>query len=126
MKPTKDRTKLNAVWLPADVMRDKHHEPECTYSRVIHYDDGSAEVDENCICDRLRACEQRVTEQWESLRGWGESYAYKTGSDNGFLIGYAAGVQAAVEAVRLSPSADIEVVERSQVIDAIESLGGKQ
>lgn len=60
MSRTTDRTKLAAQWLPADVMRDKHHERECTYSRVIHYDDGSAEVDESCICDRLRACEQRV------------------------------------------------------------------
>lgn len=68
MKPTKDRTKLNAVWLPADVMRNKHHERECTYSRVIHYDDGSAEVDESCICDRLRACEERVLDEaWAAV-----------------------------------------------------------
>ena len=52
-----------------------------------------------CICDRLRAREQRVTERWESLRGWGESYAYKTGSDNGFDVGYLAGINAAREAV---------------------------
>ena len=52
-----------------------------------------------CICDRLRSCEQRVTERWESLRGWGESYAYKTGSDNGFDVGYAAGLDRAREAV---------------------------
>lgn len=32
----------------------------------------------------------------------------------------------AVEAVRLSPSADIELVERSQVITAIEALGGER
>lgn len=37
--------------------------------------------------------------------------------------GYAAALQDAVEAVRLSPSADIELVERSQVIAEIEALG---
>lgn len=52
-----------------------------------------------CICDELRACEQRVTERWEELRGWGESFAYKTGSDNGFDAGYRAGLDAAREAV---------------------------
>jgi hypothetical protein len=52
-----------------------------------------------CICARLRACEQRVTERWESLHGWGESYAYKTGSDNGFEVGYTAGLDAAEAAV---------------------------
>jgi len=52
-----------------------------------------------CICAPLRACEQRVTERWESLHGWGESYAYKTGSDNGFDVGYAAGLDRAREAV---------------------------
>ena len=39
---------------------------------------------------------------------------------------YAAALRDAVEAVLLSPSADIELVERSQVIDAIEALGGER
>lgn len=56
-------------------------------------------VKECRVCDALRACEQRVTERWESLRGWGESYAYKTGSDNGFDVGFVAGLDAAVEAL---------------------------
>lgn len=40
-----------------------------------------------------------------------------------YANGYAAALRDAVEAVRLSPSADIELVERSQVLDAIEALG---
>ena len=53
-----------------------------------------------CICSYLRACEERVTERWESLRGLGESYAYKTGSDNGFDAGLNAGLDAAREAIK--------------------------
>ena len=44
----------------------------------------------------------------------------------GYTHGYAVALRDAVEAVRLSPSADIELVERSQVISDIEALGGKR
>ena len=40
--------------------------------------------------------------------------------------GYAAALRDAVEAVKLSLSADIELVERSQVIADIEALGGER
>ncbi len=40
--------------------------------------------------------------------------------------GYAAALRDAVEAVKLSCSADIELVERSEVIAAIEALGSER
>ena len=124
MKPTKDRTKLAAVWLPADVMRDKHHKRECTYSRVIHYDDGSAEVDESCICDRLQACEQRSY-----------TLGIEVGKHDGWVAGHAAGVLAAREAVagadpywkvETSDGESVFVMQVSAVLAAIEALGGER
>lgn len=82
-----------------------------------------------CICEELRACEQRVTERWESLRGWGESYAYKTGSDNGFLIGYSAALNAAEAAVahlrKLEPTYYVIEVQNAYdlaVMDAVAAI----
>ena len=46
--------------------------------------------------------------------------------DEGRRDGYAAALRDAVEAVKLSCSADIELVERSEVIAAIEALGGER
>ena len=69
------------------------HLPECVASVV------RMKYESYCICPELRACEERVTERWESLRGLGESYAYKTGSDNGFDAGLNAGLDAAREAI---------------------------
>lgn len=62
-----------------------------------------------CICDALRACEQRVNERWESLSvlvesyayKWGKSYAHEIGSDSGFDAGYAAALDAAETAVAM-------------------------
>ena len=84
------------------------HLPECNYTPEYFVpEDNILWRGEPCICDALRACEQRVTEQWESLRGWGESYAYKTGftrgKDNGFDAGYAAGLDAAEAAINKAP-----------------------
>ncbi|HSG62047.1 MAG TPA: hypothetical protein VLA24_11525 [Pseudomonadales bacterium] len=61
-----------------------------------------------------------MTERWESLRGWGETYAYKTGSDNGFSSGYAAGLdaaRAAVVAVEENPKAEVDY-ERDYTADS--------
>ncbi len=43
-----------------------------------------------------------------------------------YAAGYTAALRDAVEAVKLSCSADIELVERTQVIAAIEALGGER
>lgn len=73
-----------------------------------------------CICDALRACEQRVTT--EALQ------KAKAREANGitWAQAYDAALQDAVEAVKLSCSADIELVERTEVIAVIEALRGKQ
>lgn len=67
--------------------------------RAQRDDDNFVPCSPACFRAALSACEQRVTERWESLHGWGESYAYKTGSDNGFEVGYTAGLDAAEAAV---------------------------
>jgi hypothetical protein len=72
-----------------------------------------------CICDELRACEQRVTEQWESLRGWGESYAYKTGSDRGFDAGYVAALDAAEAAINKEPRTTNLMITLQDALSAI-------
>ena len=43
-----------------------------------------------------------------------------------YASGYVAALRDAVEAVKVSLSADIELVERSQVIADIEALGGER
>lgn len=80
-----------------------------------------------CICDRLRACEHRVTERWESLRGWGESYAYHTGSNNGFDAGYTSALHAVRERIMRLPY-DIDdkiVIDRDEVLGWIDALRGE-
>lgn len=69
------------------------HLPECNEREVIGLD---------CICDRLRACEQR-------------SYALgiEVGKHDGWVAGHAAGVQAARDAVAALPH-DIYCVTRDE------------
>ena len=80
------------------------HMPEC----FAHYYFGT--ILNDCICDMLRACEQRV-------RIESQAWHYKQG--------YADGLRDAVEAVKLSCSADFELVERTEVITVIEALKEK-
>lgn len=110
------------------------HLPECGYLPDCEcWKDGSGLHScgtESCICDRLRACEARVTERWEALRGCGESFAYKTGSDNGFDVGYEAALDAAREEVLNAPrygcteSAE-PLMELREVLCAIDALRGE-
>ena len=66
------------------------HLPECSYTPGIWYS-----LDDDCICDALRACEQRVNDEW--VRDYGGHRAF------------ALGVQAAREAVvALTPRLDVE------------------
>ena len=101
------------------------HLPECFLSEPCHpslpeHDDLRGELSKcrtcglPCICDRLRACEQRVL----GLRI--DDLNVKS-----FNAGYAAALRDAVKAVKLSCSADIELVERTEVIAVIEALKEK-
>lgn len=99
--------------------RNDSHLPECVESMIPDFHNERW----ICICAALRACEQRVTERWEDLRGWGESYAYKTGSDNGFDVGYTAGLDAAREAVaRVGVRKDTSYDMRILALAAIDAL----
>lgn len=69
-----------------------------------------------CICTNLA----RVRED----EAQGQSEALLKAQRVFLREGYAAALRDAVEAVKLSCSADIELVERSEVIAAIEALGG--
>lgn len=68
-------------------MTDTDHLPECLHDDTIYGLQGL------CICDELRACEQR-------------SYALgiEVGKHDGWVAGHAAGVQAAREAVERASS----------------------
>lgn len=74
-----------------------------------------------CQCDliaRVREDEQSHVIGSVSLAAIGEANMQQ------YRNGYAAALRDAVEEVKLSCSADIELVERSEVIAAIEALGG--
>ncbi len=96
-----------------------------------------------CICTELRACEERVQEtnihsllRQEDMRigiKKGRTAQFKEmkmqvkdAAKEAYAFGYAAALRDAVEAVKLSCSADIELVERTEVIAAIEALGGER
>lgn len=87
------------------------HLPECPSVNYFGLHARSA-----CICRWLRACEQRVTT--EALQ------KAKAREANGitWAQAYAAALRDAVEAVKLCCSADIELVERTEVIAAIEAI----
>ena len=92
------------------------HLPECW---ATHPSDPPAW----CICDELRACEERVTKRWEDLRGWGETHAFKSGKDSGWEDGLYAAREAvaalATERELRSPSSlDIDIHEAIAAIDA--------
>ena len=124
------------------------HDPVCPVS------EGSCcpwmgDCDCQCLCDwiaRVREDERNVFNRAVAMKRFEEkqqAYAegitegrrrsskesrqsHKDASQSGQIFGRATALRDAVEAVRLSPSADIELVERSQVIDAIEALGGER
>lgn len=94
------------------------HLPECWASDQID------RLDPLCICDRLRACEQRVVSGPMSM----PSYL------NGRQRGYAAGLDAARDAVAAVPPIDqwvddnglvSLVYDKGEALAAIDALRGK-
>ena len=103
------------------------HDPYCPLREheVDHLDtywcDESCEVD--CQCDMIAL----VREDIRDCDAHGDTIRYRCQHyQQGRKDGYAAALRDAVEAVRLSCSADIELVERSDVIATIEALGGER
>ena len=97
---------------------DRHgsaHDPMCD----DHHDGG------DCPWCNF-AARVREDERTSSRSLLANEKAYQSGYEHGLGVGRDAALRDAVEAVRLSPSADIELVERSQVITEIEALGGGQ
>ena len=95
------------------------HLPECPDQHSSH--------DGTCICDRLRACEQRVREEEQShlpavLFGNGDEKAVLQIRD----MAYAAGVQAARDAVAgVAVRKDTSHDMRVQALAAIDALKEK-
>lgn len=63
------------------------HLPECPWAPHDCDEDMCERCDRGCYCNELRACEQRMDDRWEKF------------SHDQFDAGYAAGVDAAREAV---------------------------
>ena len=84
-----------------------NHLPECflaTACKHDYYDEPPvqcANCGEECICDRLCACEQRVRAEIEADGPWFRTVVHQCCEDKqtAFDYGYAAGVAAAREAV---------------------------
>lgn len=108
------------------------HYPECPWPnrRKIK---GSC----RCICDRLRACESRVRAFYEAeieKQGlqWTESCKqfYRSGSDDGKALGYAAALDAARDAVESHfhagcDSCDAAFIFGMHALAAIDALKGE-
>lgn len=98
------------------------HLPECPVEKMLR--SGRTVGSQSCICEHLRACEERVTKRWGDLRGWGETYAFKNGKHSG----WESALYAAMEAVA---SMEIAVVGNSaatidQALAVIDALREKQ
>ena len=74
------------------------HLPECLH------DDDTYGLRGLCICDELRACEQRVLAEREADGPWFRSVAHQCCEDK--QTAYAAALDAAEEAVRAALEAD--------------------
>ena len=99
------------------------HLPECRY--VVFQQQGQipeAVIPMGCICDRLRACEQRVREEWYEVQSetWEQGYKYA--------------VDAAREAVAAVPPIDqwvddnglvSLVYDKAEALAAIDALRGE-
>ena len=105
------------------------HLPECPMANGCkhdYYNDPPiqcADCGESCICDRLRACEQRVSSEFLTPM----ALAFTGMSDPRYAKGYAAGLDAAREAVG---SMVIEIVGNSaatvgQAVSVIDALREK-
>ena len=73
------------------------HLPECPCANTSAHPEGClcCEVSSPCICDRLRACEQRVLED--------DVLAAAYHGEKGYEVGYQKGLDAAREAVAALP-----------------------
>ena len=89
------------------------HLPECPMANDCKHDYYNeppiqcADCGESCICDRLRACEQRVLAEREADGPWFRSVVHQCCEDK--QTAYAAGLDAAREAVAaLEPRLKLE------------------
>ncbi len=97
------------------------HLPECPVEKMLR--SGRTVGSQSCICEQLRACEQRCDEKRHAeVRAWSEL------SRDNFDDGFAAGLDAAreaVAAVEYLPT-NPEKMIRSMALDAIDALKEKQ
>ena len=101
------------------------HLPECTYSPGQPGFGGTTSgipstqpyfAPSPCICDRLRACEQRVREEWceAQSESWGQGF------NHGLLM--------AARSIREQPTQRQEYwvyIRRNEILAAIDALRGK-
>ncbi len=100
------------------------HDPMCPWSGLGDY---WADVCEDChLIARVREDEHRQMVDRQVASAITDKDTHGALSRHIYEKGYAAALRDAVEAVMLSCSADIELVERSEVIAAIEALGGER
>ena len=89
------------------------HLPECS----AHYEFGT--ILNDCICDMLRACEQRAFE-----KGWneGEEVGYDRGRTSGLMSAEAAVAELPLTGGWTTPDGVIEEVDKAKALAAIRAL----